>query len=92
MKSRPNRKPDFIFTSFRRYNKNSIREIQYLCYWKEAIVVLRDDIEEYIYDIEVTEFGRIDMVCGNSSNSISWVKGLRESYELFHMEEALLND
>ena len=92
MKNRPNREPDFVFTNMRRKGSR-YESIFYHCYWKERIVIVQCYEEpEYIYDIVQTEFGRIDMVSGNICNCISWVKGLRESYEEFLMEEALLHD
>lgn len=92
MKSRPNREPDFTFTTeARRYGR--AEKIYHSCYWKEKIVVVQCyDSEEYIYDVVQTEFGRIDMRFDDICECISWIKGLRESYEVFQMEEALLND
>lgn len=91
MKSRPNREPDFVFSSYRIRPKGS-DEFKHYCYWKENILIQKFENEEYIYDIVQTEFGRIDMVNGKICNSINWVKGLKESYETSKMEEVLLND
>lgn len=88
---KPERAPDFIFTTTRRRN-GRVEKMSNLIFWKESKLIIECEITSWEYSIKVYDYGRIDICTDNWCMAIGSIRGVRDSYEEFMIEETLLGD